>query len=155
MAKGKQQHAHGAVTPKEWEEVRELLNGDLFLGPFDHSRSRKALDAVFAKRPASYTLEQIMSAGETVAAHLPNSRDRADFRMHLRDVYARLQPMPKLKTPEERVTVELGTTTYDLRSGGMTWEPAATPATGVEQVHAPKTIVPEPDQRRIETERFP
>ena len=32
---------------------------------------------------------------------------------------------------------------------------AAAPATGAEQVHAPKTIVPEPDQRRIETERFP
>ena len=32
---------------------------------------------------------------------------------------------------------------------------AATPATGAEQVHAPKTIVPEPDQRRIETERIP
>ena len=103
MAKGKQQHAHGAVTPKEWEEVRELLNGDLYLGPFDHSRSRKALDAVFAKRPASYTLEQIMSAGETVAAHISDSRDRADFRMHLNDVYARLQPTPKPKTVEERL----------------------------------------------------
>ena len=32
---------------------------------------------------------------------------------------------------------------------------ATAPATGAEQVHAPKTIVPEPDQRRIETERFP
>jgi hypothetical protein len=32
---------------------------------------------------------------------------------------------------------------------------AAAPATGAEKVHAPKTIVPEPDQRRIETERFP
>ena len=54
----------------------------------------------------AYTLEQIMSAGETVAAHLPDSRDRADFRKRLNDVYARLQPMPKLKTPEERVVVE-------------------------------------------------
>ena len=54
------------------------------------------------QQPANgaYTLEQIMSAGETVAAHLPDSRDRADFRKRLNDVYARLQPMPKLKTPE-------------------------------------------------------
>lgn len=28
-------------------------------------------------------------------------------------------------------------------------------ASSAEQVHAPKTIVPEPDQRRIETERIP
>jgi hypothetical protein len=32
---------------------------------------------------------------------------------------------------------------------------AAAPATGAEQVHTPKTIVPEPNQRRIETERVP
>jgi hypothetical protein len=136
-----QQHANGALSEDQFCKSEVIA----------HAR----INAVLATPPASYTLEQIMSACETVAAHLPDSRDRSDFRKRLNDVYARLQPMPKLKTPEERVTVELGTTTYDLRSGGMTWEPAATPATGVEQVHAPKTIVPEPDQRRIETERFP
>jgi hypothetical protein len=33
--------------------------------------------------------------------------------------------------------------------------PRSWSTTGAEQVHAPKTIAPEPDQRRIETERFP
>jgi hypothetical protein len=152
-----QQHANGALSFDEFYQMVAICNRyhNTTMAEYNAFAAKADVDSLLAKRPASYTLEQIMSAGETVAAHLPNSRDRADFRMHLRDVYARLQPMPKLKTPEERVTVELGTTTYDLRSGGMTWEPAATPATGVEQVHAPKTIVPEPDQRRIETERFP
>jgi hypothetical protein len=108
-----QQHANGAITPKEWEELRKLLNGDLYLGPFDNSRSLKAFDVILAKRPASYTLEQIMSACETVAAHIPDIRDRSDFRMHLRDVYARLQPTPKPKTVEERVVEVLGK--YDIQ----------------------------------------
>jgi hypothetical protein len=67
------------------------------------------------QQPANgaYTLEQIMSACETVAAHIPDSRDRADFRKRLNDVYARLQPMPKPKTVEERVVEVLGK--YDIQ----------------------------------------
>jgi len=156
-----QQHANGALNVSLMEASQAYVGA---YGPTmmtfgnHHFDGIDAVLQLFANRPASWNAEQIEAAMRKVMSDTFTGtaiQKEAGLEHVMREFLHVLQPMPKLKTPEERVTVELGTTTYDLRSGGMTWEPAATPATGVEQVHAPKTIVPEPDQRRIETERFP